>query len=191
MRASLLVFCLAGAAAFAPRAAPLVGARAAALRHSEGGGGGAAAEGDERKPPPTWGSPEWQWGSASGYAHEAAAELRATYAKRHRRSAFLSWAKSGSADLADLKLALALSCQRARNLGYDRPDGRWGALMERMANVEFESRGMIDPPKLAAAVNQLLATPLMPDDFAGEEYEYPAAVMGYALEELDFLDNGL
>ena len=35
------------------------------------------------------------------------------------------------------------------------------------------------------------ATPLMPDDFAGEEYEYPAAVMGYALEELDFLDNGL
>ena len=61
--------------------------------------------------------------------------------------------------------------------------------MERMANVEFESRGMIDPPKLAAAVNQLLATPLMPDDFAGEEYEYPAAVMGYALEELDFLDR--
>jgi hypothetical protein len=73
----------------------------------------------EDKPPPSWGSPEWQWGSADGAAHEVAARVRAEFEKPHRRSAFLTYARCGSADLVDLKMALALKCQRAKSAWLD------------------------------------------------------------------------
>ena len=114
----------------------------------------------EEEPPPSWGSPEWQWGSASGAAHDAALKLRDELGKPHRRSAFVTYAKNGSADVVDLKLALALTCQSARNGGYDAPDGRWEALMEEMAAVKYESDNVIDLAGLATACNERLAAPL-------------------------------
>ena len=144
---------------------------------------------EEQDPPPSWGSPEWKWGSADGLAHEAAAALRAHFAKRHRRTSFLAWAKAGTVDMSDLVLALALKCQRARNLGYDAPDGRWEALMDGIANAEYSDGPLIDQPKLAAAVNARLPEPVPFDGY--ELGQYPAGVCGHALAHLGFVEKGL
>mmetsp|Transcript_28771 Transcript_28771/g.86176 ORF Transcript_28771/g.86176 Transcript_28771/m.86176 type:complete len:216 (-) Transcript_28771:15-662(-) len=152
----------------------------------------------DEKPPPSWGSPEWHWGSAEGAAHEKAALVRRQFEKRHRRTSFMAWAKCGTVDAGDLKMALALSCQRAKNLGYDAPDGRWAALEREMAAASFMDapREFIDQPKLAAAVNERLETPFTFGDFMAAESEgtleeYPGAVIARALEELAFVENGL
>ena len=104
----------------------------------------------EEKPPPSWGSEGWNWGSANGAAHDKAAIVRAQFAKRHRRTSFMAWAKCGTVDAGDLKMALALSCQRARNLGYDE-DGKWESLMDEMAAAQYMDAKLefIDYPKLA------------------------------------------
>ena len=131
---------------------------------------------EEEEPPPSWNSPEWKWGSADGAAHEAAAKMRAQFAKRHRRTSFLAWAKAGTVDFGDLTLALALKCQQARNEGFDAAD--------------FNTDGpIIDQPKLAAEVNKRLPEPI---EFEGYSLDqYPAAVCGHALEHLDFVEKGL
>ena len=144
---------------------------------------------EEEEPPKSWGHPEWKWGSADGLAHEAAAALRAHFAKRHRRTSFLAWAKAGTVDMADLVLALALKCQRARNEGYDAPDGRWEALMDGIANAEYSDGPLIDQPKLAAAVNARLPAPVPFDGY--ELGQYPAGVCGHALAHLGFVEKGL
>jgi len=147
--------------------------------------------------PITWGSPGWKWGSADGEAHEVAARVREDYARPHRRSALVSYAKSGSVDFFDLKMVLALSCQRARNMGYDEADGRWEKLMDRMGAGEFEEENLILQEKLAEAVNQLLPTPvapypMRPAGLDGDEMERnPAGIVGAALDHLDFVKNGL
>ncbi|KAL1500438.1 hypothetical protein AB1Y20_013095 [Prymnesium parvum] len=139
------------------------------------------------KPPPSWGSPEWKWGSADGEAHRVAMRVRGELDKPHRRSAFVSYAKMAAIDVVDLKMALALKCQRARNLGYDAEDGRWESLMEEMAASEFEHEGLIDVTKLASAVNKRLATPQKPEMVT----EKPTAVIAEALVELQFFEKGL
>ena len=144
---------------------------------------------EEEEPPKSWGDPEWKWGSADGLAHEAAAALRAHFAKRHRRTSFLAWAKAGTVDMSDLVLALALKCQRARNEGYDAPDGRWEALMDGIANAEYSDGPLIDQPKLAAAVNARLPAPVPFDGY--ELGQYPAGVCGHALAHLGFVEKGL
>ena len=151
----------------------------------------------EEKPPPSWGSEGWNWGSANGAAHDKAAIVRAQFAKRHRRTSFMAWAKCGTVDAGDLKMALALSCQRARNLGYDE-NGKWESLMEEMASAKYMDAKLefIDYPKLAGAVNERLPTPFTFDEFLASESEgtleeYPVAVVARALEELDFVNNGL
>ena len=151
----------------------------------------------EEKPPPSWGSEGWNWGSANGAAHDKAAIVRAQFAKRHRRTSFMAWAKCGTVDAGDLKMALALSCQRARNLGYDE-NGKWESLMEEMASAKYMDAKLefIDYPKLAGAVNERLPTPFTFDEFLAAESEgtleeYPVAVVARALEELDFVNNGL
>ena len=114
--------------------------------------------------------------------------MREELGMHHRRSAFVTYAKSGSADLVDLKMALALACQNARNGGYDAPDGRWESLMEAMAAADFmNSEGLIEMDKLAAATNERLPKPLD----AEEVKENPTKVIGVALEELDFISKGL
>ena len=151
----------------------------------------------EEKPPPSWGSEGWNWGSANGAAHDKAAIVRAQFAKRHRRTSFMAWAKCGTVDAGDLKMALALSCQRARNLGYDE-NGKWESLMEEMASAKYMDAKLefIDYPKLAGAVNERLPEPFTFDQFLASESEgtleeYPVAVVARALEELDFVNNGL
>jgi len=151
----------------------------------------------EEKPPPSWGSDGWNWGSANGAAHDKAAIVRAQFAKRHRRTSFMAWAKCGTVDAGDLKMALALSCQRARNLGYDE-NGKWESLMDEMASAKYMDAKLefIDYPKLAGAVNERLPTPFTFDEFLASESEgtleeYPVAVVARALEELDFVNNGL
>ena len=151
----------------------------------------------EEKPPPSWGSEGWNWGSPVGAAHDKAAIVRAQFAKRHRRTSFMAWAKCGTVDAGDLKMALALSCQRARNLGYDE-NGKWESLMDEMAAAQYMDSKLefIDYPKLAGAVNERLPTPFTFDEFLASESEgtleeYPVAVVARALEELDFVNNGL
>ena len=151
----------------------------------------------EEKPPPSWGSDGWNWGSANGAAHDKAAIVRAQFAKRHRRTSFMAWAKCGTVDAGDLKMALALSCQRARNMGYDE-GGKWESLMDEMAAAQYMDSKLefIDYPKLAGAVNERLPTPFTFDEFLASESEgtleeYPVAVVARALEELDFVNNGL
>ena len=76
-------------------------------------------------------------------------------------------------------------------MGYDTADGKWAALVEQMVAAEYmssgEDEGLIDLPKLATAVNKLLAQPLE----SAEIDENPAGVLARALEELDFFDKGL
>ena len=145
---------------------------------------------EEEEPPPSWNSPEWKWGSADGAAHEAAAKMRAQFAKRHRRTSFLAWAKAGTVDFGDLTLALALKCQQARNEGFDASDGRWESLMDDIAAADFNTDGpIIDQPKLAAEVNKRLPEPIEFEGYSRDQY--PAAVCGHALEHLDFVEKGL
>jgi len=141
----------------------------------------------EDKPPPSWGSPEWQWGSADGAAHEVAARVRAEFEKSHRRSAFLTYARCGSADLVDLKMALALKCQRAKNMAYDDADGRWAALELLIERAEFEHEGLIELNKLAAAVNERLPTPLDDEDVR----EQPTGVIAEGMAHLGFVEKGI
>ena len=141
--------------------------------------------------PITWGSPEWKWGSPDGEAHVVAARVREDFARPHRRSALVSYAKSGSVDFFDLKMVLALSCQRARNMGYDAPDGRWEKLMEEMAACEYEEENMITQEKLADAVNKLLPAPVEPYPTNPDGIPNPAGILAAALVELEFVKNGL
>jgi hypothetical protein len=146
----------------------------------------------EIAPPPSWGSPAWKWGRGDGAAHEVAKRVRADFAKRHRRSSFLAWAKCGTVEVADLKMVLALSCQRARNMRYDDADGRWEALMDEMADAKYVAHdGLIDLPALAAAVNDRLDEPLSFEDADCGLEEYPGAVVARALVHLDFVNRGL
>lgn len=151
----------------------------------------------EEEAPISWGAEGWNWGSATGAAHDKAALVRSSFQKRHRRSSFMSWAKCGTVDASDLKMALALSCQKARNEGYDK-DGKWESLMDAMANAEFMDAKceLIDYLKLAMAVNERLPASFTYDEFLELESEglleeYPVAVCARALEHLDFVENGL
>ena len=141
----------------------------------------------EDKPPPSWGSDEWKWGYADGEAHNVAMRVRDELDRPHRRATMLSYARMGAVDFFDLKMALALKCQRARNLGYDDPDGRWEGLMEEMAAAKFEDKGMIDQLKLAQACNERLPKAV---DAASTE-ENPAMAVAAALDHLGFVEKGL
>ena len=143
----------------------------------------------EDKPPPSWGSPEWMWGSAEGEAHVAAARVREELSKPHRRAAMLSYARMGAVDFFDLKMALALTCEKAANEGYDTEDGQWKALLGEIEAAEYEEGGMIDQEKLAAAVNTRLPAPVSGVDIDGNPN--PALVIAEALDRLGFVDKGL
>jgi len=132
------------------------------------------------EPPPSWASPEWKWGYADGEAHNVAMRVRGEYSKPHRRSALLSYARLGSVDFLDLKMALALKCQRARNLGYDEADRRWESLMEELAACEFESGD--GDAKLKDAINKRLPTPVD---------THCAGTIAEALDHLGFFEKGL
>ena len=71
-----------------------------------------------------------------GTAHDEAMELRSRLSTEEARSSFLFTVFAGQADLEEMKLALALKCQAARNMGYD--DQNWEQLMDEMAACRFE-----------------------------------------------------
>ena len=66
-----------------------------------------------------FGDPGWNWGSAMGTAHDEAMQIRSRLSTEEARSNFLFTVFAGQADLEEMKLALALKCQAARNMGYD------------------------------------------------------------------------
>eukprot|EP00965_Chrysotila_dentata_P150025 4955155-Pleurochrysis_carterae.AAC.2 len=126
----------------------------------------------------SWSSPDWRWGYANGAAHDAAATLRNKLRTNSAREEFLKDARSGSASLEELKLALALKWQRARNFGYDEDD--WEAAMEDMAACKFE--GPNGKEALAAALKARLPE-------SSDESVDQLAVR--SLEALQFVDRGL
>ena len=66
----------------------------------------------------TWSDSAWQWGSATGEAHRAAAQLRRSLGTAEARAAFLASVCSGEADWSTCELALALKCQHAAKRCY-------------------------------------------------------------------------
>ena len=153
------------------------------------------------EPPSTWGAGRLEVGVRGREGARGGGATCASTAMPHRRSAFLMWAKVGSTDLVDLKMALALSRQNARNGGYDAPDRRWEALMEEMAAAKFMKDGLIVLEDLAAAVNSRLPKPF---DMEALEAELEIAegesltandaansyVIGEALDHLGFAAEG-
>ena len=69
-------------------------------------------------------------------------------------------------------------------------DGMWASLEAEMAAAAFETDHMIDQQKLADAVNERLATPILnPVDPDGAPN--PAGTVAGALVELEFVARGL
>ena len=215
MTSLLFLTLLAGASAFVSHApVPLAGGQRALSRRFSSAEPATpiVEEAEEDEAPPSWSSPGWNWGSTDGFANEEVMRIKEKFEKPHRRQSFQYWAKAGTVDVVDLKMALALSCEQARDQGYDAPDGRWGALVDAMAAAEFmkeEDSDYIDQPKLAATVNEKLKTPYLIDDFidsrgagdalpfamttegTGAFEEYAVAVIARALEELEFAQKGV
>ena len=92
-----------------------------------------------------WSDPDWNWGSANGAAHDAAARLRAALSSTESREAYLAAVSAGSASWEESKLALALLCQRAgkrcfaKHYGLDEEEQQeWRSLVAEMAACAFE-----------------------------------------------------
>ena len=130
-----------------------------------------------------WSSPSWNWGSAVGDAHNEAMRVRDSLSTPEKRTQFLQDNAANSADLEDAKMALALSCQRARNIGYDLPGRPWEGLMEDMAACKFE--GEDGPEKLATAIRAILPPSAQYPD------QPPSVMISVALQAMDFVPRGL
>ena len=141
-----------------------------------------------------WSDPTWNWGSANGAAHDEAMKVRQALATPEARVKFLQDTASGVESLEEGKMALALSCQRARNFGYDTDagirdggrwpgGGKWEALMEEMAACAFEGDG--GDEALAEAIRRRLKASAQ---FPGEP---PCVMISVALQQLDFVPRGL
>lgn len=114
-----------------------------------------------------WSDVGWNWGSANGDAHDVAMRVRSDLATPEARVKFLQDTSAGASSFDDAKMALALGCQRARNLGYDTADGvrdggkwptggKWESLMEEMAACNFEGEGNSGNETLAEAIRKRL-----------------------------------
>ena len=60
-----------------------------------------------------WGTAAWNWGSAIGDAHDAAAELRSALSTEDARREYLIALRNGRISEASAKLCFALTCQRS------------------------------------------------------------------------------
>ena len=97
---------------------------------------------------------------------------------------FLFEVFAGTADVDDVKLALALKCQRARNFAYD-TEGRWEQLMEQMAACTFE--GDSGTEQLCDALRDRLRE--KPNEPRGL---VPLNILAAsAFKELEFVERGL
>lgn len=131
-----------------------------------------------------WSSPTWKWGDANGGAHDAAQLVRTALSDPQDRVKFLQSAASGESDIEDVKLALALSCQRARNVGYDTRERAWETLMDEIVACAFEGDGSEE--KLEQAIRSRLKN---------QSANYPDAtareMIAVALSHLGFVERGL
>ena len=109
--------------------------------------------------------------------------VRDSLSTPEKRTQFLQDNAANSADLEDAKMALALSCQRARNIGYDLPGRPWEGLMEDMAACKFE--GEDGPEKLATAIRAILPPSAQYPD------QPPSVMISVALQAMDFVPRGL
>jgi hypothetical protein len=130
-----------------------------------------------------WSSPNWNWGSAIGDAHDEAMRIRSELSTPESRIKFLQDNAAEAVPLEDAKMALALGCQRARNLGYDLPGKPWELLMEDMAACKFE--GEDGPDKLATAIRAILPPMSQYPD------QPPRVMISVALQQMDFVPRGL
>ena len=135
-----------------------------------------------------WSSPKWNWGSAVGEAHDVAMRVRSLLSTPEVRQGFLQKTASGEVDFEEAKMALALKCQRARNLGYDLigeqwRGNSWETLMDEMAACKFEGEG---GEELLADAIRLRLPPV--SQYPGSDTRTMIAV---ALQSLDFVARGL
>ena len=108
-----------------------------------------------------WSDPAWEWGSAKGEAHLAAAKLRASLDSVEAREAFLSSATAGEESMEDCTLALALLLQKATKKCYavrygleDEEDQvEWKELLEMMVEGQFEG-GQRGEAKMVEAIGE-------------------------------------
>ena len=133
-----------------------------------------------------WSQPDtWRWGSPIGEAHDQALALRNKLNDQDQRSDFLFKVFAGAAELEQVKLALALKCQRARNMNYD-TERKWEALMDDMALAKFE--GPEGKEKLCDAIRERLGNDAPAEPAGIDAFNILAAT---ALKTLHFVERGL
>ena len=118
-----------------------------------------------------------------GTAHDEAMQIRGRLSTEEARSSFLFAVFAGQADVEEMKLALALKCQRARNLGYD--DQNWEQLMDEMAACRFE--GAEGQVLMCEAIRTRLSDP--PNEPRGLD---PLSILvASAFQSLGFVERGI
>lgn len=118
-----------------------------------------------------------------GTAHDEAMQIRSRLSTEEARSSFLFSVFAGQADVEEMKLALALKCQAARNFGYD--DQNWELLMNEMSACRFE--GAEGQVLLCEAIRSRLPEP--PNEPRGVD---PLSILvASAFQSLGFVEKGL
>ena len=136
-----------------------------------------------------WADPDWNWGYANGRAHDEAMKVRDALQSPESRKSFTFMVFAGMAPTENIKMVLALKCQRARNLGYD--NANWAGLMEDMAACKFE--GEDGEGLLCNAIRGRLenAPPEPTEGSAGSGINQLSILAASALTELKFEERGL
>jgi hypothetical protein len=131
-----------------------------------------------------WSDSTWNWGSSVGDAHNEAQRVRAALLTPEARSEFIQNLYNGERDLEEAKLVLALKCQRAKKVGYDRHDKGWETLMDAMAACEFE--GDAGEEKLTQAIRgRLKNQSALYQDATAKQW------IAIALNNLGFMERGV
>eukprot|EP00613_Pedinella_sp_CCMP2098_P008977 CAMPEP_0171654656 /NCGR_PEP_ID=MMETSP0990-20121206/40367_1 /TAXON_ID=483369 /ORGANISM="non described non described, Strain CCMP2098" /LENGTH=158 /DNA_ID=CAMNT_0012234483 /DNA_START=99 /DNA_END=575 /DNA_ORIENTATION=+ len=85
-----------------------------------------------------WGTREWNWGYASGRAHDEAFAMRSRLSSPDQRREWLQECVNDSLGLEEVKLCLALRWQRS---GHEGKAGDFSRVMESMSQGKFEGTG--------------------------------------------------
>ncbi|CAJ1418681.1 unnamed protein product [Effrenium voratum] len=129
-----------------------------------------------------WADPGWNWGSASGTAHDEAMALRSRLRSKVQRQTWLDRLEEGELDAEELKLALGLRIQHAARANAD-GNGRGWQLMQDMAAVKYE--GPDGPQLLKEDLDQLADALRVPH---GRDLGQSGSLV---LVAMDFLEEGL
>ena len=140
----------------------------------------------------SWQSPGWLWGNPKGESYQAIKAMRMEFgAKTTNSHVYRKYfmedladgvGKSG-VDWMDVKLALAMCCEKAIETGEDAAD--WAGFLEDMIACRFEGElGTTDTDQLRIALSTRLTPPPPPD-------EPLENVLLKALEALKFQKRGI